>query len=130
MHLMRLTRPVRSLTAWIATFAILVAALAPALSQAAYRASGDAMWLEICTASGIRHVAVDAGPVETGNDLAPAVKVCVFCSLFAGALPAPWGAVDVPAVQGEALGAIFALYLPRPRLPWAASHPRAPPALA
>lgn len=130
MHLMRLTRPVRSLTAWIATFAILVTALAPALSQAAYRASGDAMWLEICTASGIRHVAVDAGPEETGNDLAPAVKVCVFCSLFAGALPAPWGAIGVPAVRGEALGAIFSLPLPRPRLPWAAAHPRAPPALA
>jgi hypothetical protein len=124
---MNLTRPARSLTAWIAIFAMLVAALAPALSQAVYRASGDLRWLEICTASGIRHIAVDAGPQDPGDDVTRPASACVFCSLFAAALPLPWGAPDVPVVQGEAVGAVFSLHLPRPRPPWADSRPRAPP---
>lgn len=124
---MRLTRPARSLTAWIATFAMLVAALAPALSQAAYRASGDLRWLEICTASGIRHIAVDAGPQDPGDDPARPASACVFCSLFADALPVPCGALDVPVLQDEDIGVVFSLQLPRPRPLWAASHPRAPP---
>lgn len=124
---MRLTRPARSLTAWIAAFAMLAAALVPALSQAAYRASGDLRWLEICTASGIRHVAVDAGSQVPGDEASRPASACAFCSLFAGALPVPWVALDVPAAQGADIGAAFSLPLPRPRPPWVASRPRAPP---
>lgn len=124
---MRLTRSARSLTAWIASFAMLVAALAPALSQAAYRASGDLRWVEICTASGIRHITVDAGPQDPGDNLVRPASACVFCSLFADALPVPCGALDVPVVQGEDIRVVFSLHLPRPGPLWAASCPRAPP---
>ncbi len=128
---MRLTRPARALTAWIATFAMLVAALAPALSQAAYRASGDAMWLEICTAYGIEHVAVNGGAQDPADDADRPVKPCVFCGLFAGALPAPWGAAGVPAAEGSGdIVALLTLPPPRPALAWAAARPRAPPAHA
>lgn len=125
-----MTASARTLTAWIATFAMLVATLAPALSQAAYRASGDAMWLEICTAYGIEHVAGAGGAQDPADDAERPVKPCVFCSLFASALPVPWGAAGVPLAQGGDVVAAFTLHAPRPRLPWAASRPRAPPAYA
>lgn len=125
-----MTASARTLAAWIAICAMLVATLAPALSQAAYRASGDAMWLEICTAYGIEHVAGAGAAQDPADDAERPVKPCVFCSLFASALPVPWGAAGVPAAQGGDVVAAFTLHAPRPRLPWAASRPRAPPAYA
>ncbi|CAM5396859.1 hypothetical protein TMEC54S_02526 [Thauera mechernichensis] len=127
---MRLTRSARSLAAWIAMFAMLLAALAPTLSQAAYRASGDARWLEICTAAGMRYVAVNTAPQDPADELARTAGGCVFCSLFASALPAAWGGADVPSAQGEDISPAFSLHPPRPRPPWVVSSPRAPPAVA
>jgi len=127
---MRLNRTARLLTAWTAAFAMLVVALAPVLSQMADRASGDVAWLEICTASGIRHVPADAGSQDPADDGDRAAGPCMFCSLSAGVLPTPSCALDVPAAQGGDAVAALGLHLPRPRLPWPASHPRAPPVRA
>lgn len=127
---MRLNRTARLLTVWTAAFAMLVVALVPVLSQVANRASGDVAWLEICTASGIRHVPADAGSQDPADDGDRAAGPCMFCSLFASVLPTPSRVLDLPAVQGGGPVAALSLHLPRPRLPWPASRPRAPPAQA
>lgn len=128
---MQLSRSSRSLTAWIASIAILLAALAPAISQAAYRASGDASWLEICTAYGMERVRVDGQPDPDGDTVKGTGKLCVYCSFFVGALPPPSAPNLMPSVPAgtDVLGTA-PLEHPRPLVAWAASRARAPPSLA
>lgn len=125
---MPLSRLNRSVTAWIAMFAILMAALAPAISQAAYRASGDPTWLEICTAYGIERVSAEHAPDPADDSAQRFAKPCVYCSLFAGTLPPLSQPTTVPSVRSSAdvIGE-FVVHVPRPRLTWAASCARAPP---
>lgn len=67
--------------------AMLLAALAPAISRtlAATRAAGD--WVEICTTSGMRWVQLGApgapGAAADADDLAHALNVCGHCCLAA-----------------------------------------------
>lgn len=125
---MPLSRLNRSVTSWIAIFAILMAALAPAISQAAYRASGDPMWLEICTAYGIERGSPDPAPDPAGDSAQRLAKPCVYCSLFASTLPPLSQPMTVPSVRsGTDVIGEFVVLVPRPRLAWAASRARAPP---
>lgn len=115
-------------TAWIATLAILLAALAPTISQAAYHVSGDALWLEVCTAYGIQRVAVDADPQSSGDTASLLAEHCSYCSFHSGGTALVSRAVELPILSADDVAvAAHHLHFPRPPLAWAASRPRAPP---
>jgi hypothetical protein len=79
----------RAAAAWIALCAIVFAAVAPSVSRA-LAASGDAMWVEVCTSDGLKRVALDAGSSKT-PPAAHAGADCPFCRLQAHVpvIPAP-----------------------------------------
>ena len=120
----------RRLGASVAIFAVLLAALAPAVSSALAAANDQhARWTAVCTADGARVV-----PVPTdgnGVPLAPRphhVDHCPFCA--PGAAPAalpPASPAALPVVAGHGPLAPPARLAPRPPMAWAATQPRAPP---
>lgn len=126
---MQLSRLSRTVTSWIASIAILMSALAPAISQAAYRASGDPQWLEICTVYGMERVLQEREPAPSGETDKGPGKLCVYCMLLVGALPVQFGPTSLPApLAGKDVRGAFLPYVPRPLHAWAASRARAPPA--
>ena len=121
----------RRLAAGLATFAMLLAALAPAVTSALAAANSQhVVWTAVCTADGARLVPV---PTDAhGVPVAPTahhVEHCPFCSPHAASTalpPAPALAV-VPVVGGSDQVAPLFLLAPRPLFAWAAAQPRAPP---
>ncbi|HRQ58107.1 MAG TPA: DUF2946 domain-containing protein [Azoarcus taiwanensis] len=78
------TRRYQRLASWIATFAIVLATVAPTVSQAMVASGmmGDG-WVEVCTSQGMRWVAVGD---ETPSDV-PAEYchgACAYCFTHAG----------------------------------------------
>lgn len=124
---MHFTRRSRSLTAWIATLAILLGALAPALSHARAQGGSGTHLLQLCTVAGMKMVAVDEAPKEGDPKLFPAER-CPFCSAHPDPALPPVG--PAPEFVLERVSERF-LPLPsrspRPRFGWAAAPPRAPP---
>ena len=117
--------------AWLATFAILLAALAPSISHAMAAVNGGKSWIEVCTASGttLVQVAADQAPGKS----APAEKSvhlehCPFCAPQAAYGPAPAALAALPAAVGSEVLPELYYRAPRPLFAWAASQPRAPPA--
>ncbi|MGC4075918.1 MAG: DUF2946 domain-containing protein [Rubrivivax sp.] len=113
---------------WIAALVILMASLAPSVSQALGFARSAAA-VEICTAHGA--VWVDA---DTGDETGGAVSVghlfehCPFCSLHAPAMglpPAPLALPGAPA-GAEPLPRAFLAAARTPHA-WVTAQPRAPP---
>jgi hypothetical protein len=122
----------RRRTAGIAIFAILLNALAPAVTHArAALAPADAALAQLCTASGLLSVALpdaDAGTATEHGQASAHDDGCPFCGSHAGSFllldTRPALAVPVPQRQTHRL-------LPRLRdlhLAWSAHHPRGPPA--
>ncbi|WP_248281855.1 DUF2946 domain-containing protein [Parazoarcus communis] len=121
------------LMASIALFAMLLSALAPAISQAmvpVFEANGLAL-VEICTSQGMQWVAVDAAEREQGQGDMADMASCPYCCPHAGtfALPPPDTAGPGLVHPDLLLPPLFYL-APRPLFAWAASHPRAPPLAA
>lgn len=123
-------RASRRLCAWIATLAVLMAALAPAISQAV-GARGAATWIEVCTAGGSRWIASDPA-APAGEAPAPglehALDHCPYCSLHAPLAdlpPAPAAALPDPGLD-HVLPRAF-LQAPRTLHAWRQAQPRAPP---
>ena len=117
--------------AWIALLAMLLLALLPTLSRAMAVAQGEsAVWAEICTAQGMKRVALDS---QTSDPAAPEaagghLDHCPFCSLCAQAVgmpPAPLVVRDVSATA-EHVPPLF-LQAPRTLFAWRRAQPRAPP---
>ena len=128
------------LAAWLACFAVLLAALAPSISHAVSALKGNAAWVEVCTAAGtaLVQVPMDQTPDQT-PDQAPAQPAkpmtgehCVFCGSHAGsiALPASDVSLTIPSVSGKDLLPTLYYRAPRPLFAWSAGQPRAPPALS
>lgn len=120
----------RRVTAGIATFAMLLAALAPAVTSALAAANGQHVrWTAVCTPDGARLV-----PVPTDADGVPIapkahqVDHCPFCAPNAPGAALPPGTMPtVPVVSGaEPVPPLF-LLAPRPLHAWATAQPRAPP---
>lgn len=123
----------RRITAWIASFAILLAALAPSISHAVSAASNAPNgWTEICTVAGAKLLKLDDAPSKP----APAHKMshfehCPFCLSHAVALGLPSDAnLKLPAITGMHIVPSLFHHAPRPLFAWAAAQPRAPPALS
>lgn len=130
---MRFTAATRCITARIAIFAMLLAALAPAITSALAAANGQHVrWTAVCTADGARFV-----PVPTDADGTPVapkshqVDHCPFCAPHGAsvALPPPATGI-VPVVAGADPVPLLFLAAPRPLHAWAHAQPRAPPAFS
>jgi hypothetical protein len=128
---MRLHRASRHLTAWIACLAVLLGALAPAVTHA-LQAGGTGSWVEVCTAQGSRWVRADgAGTHDAAPGHESGHQHCAYCWLQAGkpGLPATAPAWQPPAGPGHAAphltGPGSTAPPPRP-----AAQPRAPPHLS
>jgi len=118
--------------AGLALVAMLALALLPTVSRAmAFATAGGSAWAEICTAQGMKRVAlmnsqpgVPAVPESAGGHL----DHCPFCSLSAQALHLP--PVPPPAREASAAaGQLPRLFQQTPAEPfaWRRGQPRAPP---
>jgi hypothetical protein len=107
------------LATWAAFVAVLMAALAPALSHA-LASRGDAGWVEVCTAEGSRWVQGSGGPGEPAAPAgAHALDHCGYCTLHTDdpALPgADQQAEPVPPARARAADRLSARRAYRPRL--------------
>lgn len=131
---MGMTLFTRRFAAWIACFAILLAALAPSVSQAVANAkqqSGSG-WAEICSVAGIRFVQVDDGAADDGNSTGKAMQMehCAFCSTHAGSvgLPPAGPVLPLPVAMGTAIFPALYYQSPAPLFIWSTAQSRAPPA--
>ncbi|OHV95182.1 hypothetical protein AKG95_23250 [Janthinobacterium lividum] len=127
----------RRFAAWIACFAILLAALAPSISQAvanAKQVSGSG-WAEICSVAGIRFVQVlqadDGAAAEKSGGKAMQMEHCAFCSTHAGSVGLPPTSPVLPLLVASGTAIFPALYYQSPSrlFIWSTAQSRAPPAL-
>ena len=131
---MGMTLFTRRFAAWIACFAILLAALAPSISQAVANAkqqSGSG-WAEICSVAGIRFVqVVEDGTTEDGKSAGKAMQMehCAFCSTHAGSvgLPPTGPVLPLPVAMGTAIFPALYYQSPAPLFIWSTAQSRAPP---
>lgn len=100
----------RRFSVWLAIAAMLLGALAPAVSQAV-RAADPLAWAEVCSASSKTGPAGQQSPADSAAHL---FEHCPYCSLHQPVLglpPAPT-ALQLPLAMAEALPS---LYLSGPR---------------
>lgn len=123
----------RRLIAWIATFAILLSALAPSISHAVALAKGEkSLWVEVCSVAGSKLVKVgDAGDPATPAKKPAGMEHCPFCSTHAGSAGIlPGAGIVLPAALGKPVVPTLYYQSPRPLFSWAPAQSRAPPALS
>lgn len=131
---MHFKRSIRTLTAWIALFAILLGAVMPAMSHALSRIAGaETRWVEVCTVAGTKLVAVDDSTGDSkgdNSDLFPAER-CAFCATHGEtqALPTPHVVPFALEAGNDEFPRLY-FHTPRPLFAWVKSPPRAPPLLA
>ena len=130
---MGMTLFTRRFAAWIACFAILLAALAPSISQAVANAkqqSGSG-WAEIWSVAGIRFVQVDGAASDDGKSAGKAMQMehCAFCSTHAGSvgLPPASPVLPLPVAMGTAIFPALYYQSPAPLFIWNTAQSRAPP---
>lgn len=127
------TDALRRLAAWMACFAILLAALAPSLSSvlAAGRSHGLTL-VEICTPRGLTRIWLaeqDARAPEVPSTVH--AGQCPFCLPHPGAVAIPVTATLAAAVTPVLSDfALPTLPAPPARLSWATPRSRAPPAIS
>ncbi len=128
---MKMTVTMRRLTAWIASFAILLAALAPSISHALAAAKGgNSGWIEVCSVVGAKLVKVadSQNPASIPAGKAMHTEHCPYCSTHAGSVGLlPTMTLVLPLVNGTyPLPALF-YQSSSPLFSWASAQPRAPP---
>ena len=131
---MGMTLFTRRFAAWIACFALLLAALAPSISQAVANAKQESGsgWAEICSVAGIRFVQVDAGATDDGKSAGKAMQMehCAFCSTHAGSVGLPPSPImPLPVASGTAIFPALYYQSPAQLFIWSTAQSRAPPAL-
>ena len=115
---------------------MVLSVLVPTVAQAVVNASGQAQWVEVCSASGMVWVNVsdsaepDAQSPSPTQPMGGMSEPCPWCSLHGGAAGVPSPAM---AFAGHNLGAepppAF-LFFATVSGVWAVAHARAPPAAA
>jgi hypothetical protein len=114
---------------WLAILAVVMAALAPAVSHALGKSS-PVTWAEICTSTGGKLVAIE-GDVAGKSSVPGAAHLlehCPFCSLHGAAMgmpPASDLVIAVVAMPAD-MPAAF-LHATRTLDVWVSAQPRAPP---
>lgn len=135
---MHLSSSTRLRWIWIACFAILVNALAPAISHAV---NGKPRSWEICLNDGTRVSGVgelDAATFAAVTDRSKPqpmarmdMKDCAYCLTHAGSHGLPPSALALPVpLDGASLRPTLFYQSPQPLPAWSASNPRGPPAFA
>lgn len=128
---MTLARRNGCFTAWIAIFAILLAALAPSVARALAPAQQAAPWSEICSASGVQ-VAHEVAPLSgSGQHGDAGFKHCPLCLNYVGqfAMPTtPFSGLPLLDRRAESFPASISTTTSRFLL--VAAQPRAPPAVS
>lgn len=132
MHPFRLRQ---RLFAWLAAFAMMLGALAPALSQAMTREGGG--WIELCSAAGTHRVLLDAatyaayaepGSQDDSGQREIGLDACPYCLAHAGSVGLPPQPADTLATPRPAEHFPPLFYrAPQPLFAWTAASPRAPP---
>lgn len=130
-----LQRTRQRLTLWLALLAMCFGVLAPTVSHA-LAASGSSTWVEVCTAQGMRWVALadqaspaDSGPADASGGPAAHLEHCPACHAAGVGLappPAPLLWTPLPALR-EGLPRRFE-QAPRTAHAWQPVQARAPPA--
>lgn len=130
---MQWSRSLRTVTARVAIFAVLLGSLMPTLSHAV-RSGGSESWFEVCSTLGTKWVAAgDANASETApapTQLQPG-EHCPYCKLHASGLglpPAPISIAAAPLLRFEVLGSLPSTA--RTRFAWVIAQPRAPPSIS
>jgi hypothetical protein len=132
---MGMTLFTRRFAAWIACFAILLAALAPSISQAVANAKQESGsgWAEICSVAGIRFVQLADDGAADGKSGGKAMQMehCAFCSTHAGSVGLPPTSPMLPQLVASGTAIFPALYYqsPAPLFIWSTAQSRAPPTL-
>ena len=116
----------RRLTSWIATLALLMAALVSGWSAPGVGGQVHG-WAEVCSADGARWVSAEDGPDHGGRDTAH----CNDCTLHTPVLDLPMQALPhvVPVGLAHAMPRAW-LAARRTLHAWASAQPRAPPVLS
>ena len=114
--------------AWLAILALLVAALAPSVSRAlAAYSGGDATWVALCTAQGIKYVKADGG-TPAQHDSKSRFEHCPLCSLqSAGAAPLPIPGIAFPVPDGKPPAPAAFLHAAGTQYIWSPALARGPP---
>lgn len=130
------------LFAWIAMFAMLVSALAPAVSRAMGPDENGRYFIELCSAEGSSLISLTAAEAALyGDHVIPAgdgegdesamLENCAYCAApFNSAMLPPAGSPPVFATAGSLPAPLLFFVSPRPLFAWSPAHPRAPPARA
>lgn len=122
--------------AFIACVAVLLNALAPAISHTIAAAQDKSVsWIEVCSASGTKLLPFPADQLtdkRKGNDSKPmSMDHCAYCLSHVGSfgLLGDSNFTPAPVNLSYSLPKLF-YHSPRPLFVWAASNPRAPPVLS
>lgn len=119
-------RIARSLITWMAAFAVLMTAVAPALSHAIFASAGSTL-VEVCTERGSKWVDATTGE-EKSNPGTAGSDTCGFCLLHCDLADldasASWSPVVVDLARHVPQAFLSA---PRVAHAWRAPHSRAPP---
>lgn len=120
----------RRFITWLAALAMVLGAVAPAVAQTLIASSDRSDWVEVCSASGMMWVKVDApdaGNKGIGTPLHASAKHCPWCSLHGGVsgLPPTALLVDSFASAPAPLPPYADLIAVSPA--WSPTQARAPP---
>jgi len=131
---MSFLRVYRRFTAALAMLAMVLSVLAPTVAQAVVNASGQAQWVEVCSASGMVWVKASDGTERGAQGEAPTNPMgdmsepCPWCTLHGGAAGVPGKPLAfVGPIQGAERPPAF-LFSATVTGVWAVAHARAPPA--
>jgi hypothetical protein len=119
---------------WLAIVALWFAALGPTVSHA-LAAAGQTTWVEVCTAQGMRFVAVadDGAGADAERPGSPAAHLehCPYCTLGAHGMAPPPATVVLPAPSDGRDGPPARFWqAPHAAHAWCSAQPRAPPRLS
>lgn len=129
---MGMNKTIRHIAAWMACFAILLVALAPSISHAITAAVKQSTWVEICTSTGVKRVAVEEKQVINPFSSAKHdshYEECPFCRIQADTMgPLPPN-ILAPLVLEPVTTSRPRLFYDSPRtlFVWASTRSRAPP---
>jgi len=130
---MKMTRSGHKIAAWIACFAIMLAALAPSISHAIASVKGIPHgWIEVCTNNGARLVKLDGSSQSTtfpdNGKTHIHFEHCPFCQHHHGDLAIPSTAkLALPTSPRFSILPTLFYQASRPLFAWSIAHPRAPP---
>jgi hypothetical protein len=117
-------------TAWLAIFAILLNAFAPAVSHA-MAAHFGVSWLEVCTPDGLKRIAVEYSAARP--DIPPGAHIvadthCPYCAPHGASFAhAPPALPAVAVLGGPAVLSSDPQSVALQRSVWTGGHARAPP---